>query len=80
MPDPSVLKWLRKQRTNFSFSTTMDRIFLIDQLVEQGEFKNRSKAIEAAIDQLLRQHYPELDDARLGDFVRVDLLVERGEK
>ncbi len=78
MPDPSVLKWLRKQRTNFSFSTTMDRIFLIDQLVEQGEFKNRSKAIEAAIDQLLRQHYPELDEnARLGDFVRADkLLVE----
>ena len=77
MLDPSVLKWLRKQRTNFSFSTTMDRIFLIDQLVEQGEFKNRSKAIEAAIDELLKQYYPEHDDdARLGDFVRADGLLE----
>jgi len=76
----SVLKWLRKQKMVVSFKTTMDRLYLLDELVEQGEFKNRSKAIEAAIDLLLRQYYPELgENARLGDFVRADLLVEGGE-
>jgi len=76
----SVLKWLRKQKNVFSFSISLDRLYLLDELVEQGEFKNRSKAIEAAIDLLLRQYYPELDDdARLGDFVRADKLVEEVE-
>ena len=54
----------------------MDRLYLLNELVEQGEFKSRSKAIEEAIDLLLRQYYPELDEnKRLGDFVRADLLV-----
>jgi Arc/MetJ-type ribon-helix-helix transcriptional regulator len=80
MPNGSVLKWLRKQKQVVSFNTTLDRMYLLDELVEQGEFKNRSKAIEAAIDLLLRQYYPELDDdARLGDFVRADKLVEEVE-
>ncbi len=76
----SVLKWLRKQKMMVSFKTTMDRLYLLDELVEQGEFKNRSKAIEEAIDLLLRQYYPDLNEnKRLGDFVRADLLVEGGD-
>ncbi|WP_456469233.1 ribbon-helix-helix domain-containing protein [Archaeoglobus sp.] len=72
----SVLKWLRKQKMMVSFKATMDRLYLLNELVEQGEFKSRSKAIEEAIDLLLRQYYPELDEnKRLGDFVRADLLV-----
>lgn len=80
MPDPSVLNWLRKQKMMVSFKTTMDRVFLLDELVEQGEFKSRSKAIEEAIDLLLRQYYPDLNEnKRLGDFVRADKLLV-GEK
>ena len=72
---PKVLKWLRKQRQNISISTTLDRIYLLDDLVERGEFKNRSKAIEDAIDLLLRQYYPDLDENRkVGDLVKSDLL------
>ncbi len=76
MPDPSVLKWLRRQHQVISFRTTLDRLYLLDELIEKGEFKNRSKAIEEAIDLLLRQYYPELDEeARLGDFVRADKML-----
>jgi Arc/MetJ-type ribon-helix-helix transcriptional regulator len=78
MPDNSVLRWLRKQKNVFSFSISLDRLYLLDELVEKGEFKNRSKAIEAAIDLLLKQYYPEIDEnMKLGDFVRADELIRK---
>ena len=75
--DNSVLRWLRKQGTMVSFKITLDRLYLLDELVEKGEFKNRSQMILKAIDELLRKYYPELENAkveRLGDFVRADLV------
>ena len=80
--DNSVLRWLRKQGTMVSFKITLDRLYLLDELVEKGEFKNRSQAILTAIDELLRKYYPELESAsveRLGDFVRADLVKGEGE-
>lgn len=58
----AVLKWLRKQRTNISISITMDRLYLIDELVESKEFKNRSFAVMKAIDLLLKQYYPDYNE------------------
>jgi len=80
--DNSVLKWLRNQNTTTTIRITLDRLYLIDELIKQGEFKSRSRAIEQAIDELLREYYPELENAkaeRLGDFVRADVLKEESE-
>ena len=81
MVDKAVLKWLRKQGTIISMKISLDRLYLLDRLVEEGVFKNRSKAIQEAIDELLKRYYPELlkEDAtleRFGDFVRADVLEE----
>ena len=65
-----MLKWLRKQRQVISIYLTLDCLYLLDELVEQGEYKNRSKAIEAAIDMLL-QEYCQIDsDTKLSDFYK----------
>ena len=80
--DNSVLKWLRNQNTTTTIRITLDRLYLLDELVEKGEFKNRSQMILKAIDELLRKYYPELESAsveRLGDFVRADVVKGESE-
>ena len=80
--DNSLLKWLRNQNTTTTIRITLDRLYLIDELIKQGEFKNRSRAIEQAIDELLKKYYPELENAKvekLGDFVRADVVKEESE-
>ena len=63
MPNNSVLRWLRNQNTTTTIRITLDRLYLIDELIKQGEFKNRSRTIEQAIDELLKKYYPELESA-----------------
>ncbi|AIY89934.1 ribbon-helix-helix domain-containing protein [Geoglobus acetivorans] len=61
MPDSSELfRWLSQEKTMVSFQMRLDRLYLLDKLVKSGEFKSRSHAIVTAIEDLLRQYYPEL--------------------
>ena len=73
----NVLRWLRKQNTITSIRITLDRLYLLDELVSRGEFKNRSQTIETAIDELLKRYYGDEEEiTKLSDFVRADLLRE----
>jgi len=71
--DNSVLRWLRNQNTTTTIRITLDRLYLIDELIKQGEFKNRNQAILTAIDELLRKYYPEMQESvKLGNFAVVE--------
>ena len=68
----TVLKWLSKQGTIVSFKIPLDKLYLLDRLVEKGQFKSRTQAILTAIDELLSQYYPEHYTEKLVKPVLID--------
>ena len=70
--DPvQFLKKIRRHTITLGVRTTADRVFLIEELVDRGIFRSKSEFLETAIDELLKQHFPEYfegEDAKLLDF------------
>jgi len=56
--DSTVLEWLRNQHTTVTFRTSLDRLYLLDELVKSGEFRSRTQAILKAIDSMLEEYFP----------------------
>jgi len=53
------LKKLSKHTVYFGGRIKADRLFLIEELVEAGVYKSKTEFLEKAIDELLKQHFPD---------------------
>ncbi len=55
-----LLAKLSKQSTVINFRVSLDRVILLEELVERGVFPNKNQALVSALDDLLSQYFPEL--------------------
>jgi len=61
--DPATfLRKVRRHRVGLGARIPLDRIYLIEELVERGVYRSKSDFLMAAIVSLLREHFPEYFD------------------